>query len=132
MAARRLRRDCHEDVDLVTVLVDGPPEIQLPSLDVHEKLVQIPRIAHSGASAPERPRVDGTKPPTPLSDGFVGDGDAALGEQILHIAEAEAEAVIQPDGVTDDFGRESIAVVVGRLASHPSTLPATSQLDNTG
>ena len=32
---------------------------------------------------------------------------------------------IEPGGVTDDLGRESIAVVVGRLAGHPSTLPAT-------
>ena len=47
----------HEDVDLVTVLIDRPPEILLPSLDVHEQLVQIPRVAHPAASAPERSRI---------------------------------------------------------------------------
>ena len=33
--------------------------------------------------------------------------------------------VIEPHGVTDDLGRESIAMIAGRLARHPSTVPAT-------
>ena len=43
----------------------------------------------------------------------------------MHQRQAETEAVIEPDSVTDDRGRKSIAVVVGCLAGHPSTLPAT-------
>ena len=34
-----------EDVYHVTVLVDGPPEILPAALNVHEQLVQIPRVA---------------------------------------------------------------------------------------
>jgi len=45
--------------------------------------------------------------------------------QVLYISEAETEPVVEPDGVADDFGRESIAVIVGRLARHPPTLSAT-------
>ena len=72
------------------------------------------------ASAHQRPEVS-----TPPSDGLVGDDDASLGEEILRIAEAQREAVIQLDGVTDDLGRESIAVIAERLAGHPPTLPLT-------
>ena len=38
--------------------------------------------------------------------------------------------VIEPHGVTDDLGRESIAVIVRRLAGHVPTVPAPAQLDN--
>jgi hypothetical protein len=34
-----------EDVDHVAVLVDGPPEILLAPVDVHEQFVQVPRVA---------------------------------------------------------------------------------------
>jgi len=47
----------------------------------------------------------------------MADADAALGEQILNVAEAEVEAKVQPDSVSDDLGREAIAVIwrsVGR------------------
>ena len=48
-------------------------------------------------------------------------------QQILDISEAQAESVIEPDGVTDDFRRESVSAVAGRRACHRPTLsPAAS------
>ena len=47
---------------------------------------------------------------------LVGDRDTALGQQVLGITEAETEAVIEPDGVTDDFWRESVSMVAGCVA----------------
>jgi hypothetical protein len=41
----------------------------------------------------------------------VADDDAALGGQILNVAEAEVETKVQPDGVRDDLGREAIASI---------------------
>jgi hypothetical protein len=41
----------------------------------------------------------------------MADDDAALGEQILNVAEAEVESKVQPDSVSDDLGREPIAMV---------------------
>ena len=38
---------------------------------------------------------------------------------------AETKAVVEPDGVTDDLGQKSIAVVARRVVGHRSTLPAT-------
>ena len=34
------------------------------------------------------------------------------------IAEVQTEPVVEPDGVTDDFRRESVAVVAGGRAGH--------------
>src|SRR5713101_2637027 len=50
-----------ENVDDVPVLIDRPPEILLPTLDMHEEFVQVPRVAHArsvsllgrGASSPD-------------------------------------------------------------------------------
>ena len=59
----------------------------------------------------------------PPPDRFVGHRDAALGQEIFDIAKAHSEAVIQPDGVADDFGRESISLVAQRVAFHRPSLP---------
>jgi hypothetical protein len=40
----------------------------------------------------------------PAPDGFVGDVEPALGEQILEVSVAEREAQVEPDRMLDDGG----------------------------
>ena len=40
------------------------------------------------------------------------------------ITEAETKAVVEPDGVTDDLGSESVSAIAGCVARHRPTLPA--------
>ena len=47
-----------------------------------EQLVEMPRIAHPAASAPQRARICRAEVSTPLPDCFVGDRDTPLGEQV--------------------------------------------------
>jgi hypothetical protein len=115
-----------EDVDRITVLVDGSPEILLSPLDVDEQFVQVPGVAQPSTLASKPTSVIRTEGVTPLPDGLVGDGDAPLGEEIFSIPEAQTETVVEPDGVTDDHRRKSVAVVIGRLAVHRPTLSATA------
>src|SRR6185437_7258259 len=49
----------------------------------------------------------------------MGDQDAALSQDQLNIAEAEAEHMIQPHGVTDDLGREAMAMIRTGLGRDP-------------
>ena len=114
-----------EDVNHVAVLVHGAPQILPSALDRHEQLIQIPGVAHSPASAPQPPRVVGSEGLAPLPDRLAVDGDPAFGEKILDIAKAEPKAMVEPDRVTDDLGREAVAVVAWRRARHRPTLPAT-------
>ena len=95
---------------------------------VRRLLAETPRAA---AQRPERARIRRAEGPTPLPDRLVGDSNTSLGQQIFRTAEAEKKALVEPDGATDDLGRESISVIVGRLAHHPPTLSVTPQLDNT-
>ena len=113
----------HEDVQDVTVLVDGAPQILLATLDRDKHLVEMPGISHPTAPPPPLPGVDRTEPLAPLPNRLVGDRHASLCQEIFSIAEAEAESIVEPDRVADDVGWESISVIAGRRAPHRPTLP---------
>ena len=96
----------HEDVDHVAVLVHSPPQVLLPILNLDEHFVQIPGVAQLAPTSPQRAgilRPEGAASP---SNRLVGDRNPALREQVFRVAEAETETVVQPDRLTDDFGRE--------------------------
>ena len=40
-----------EDIDHVTILIHGTPEILTPALDRHEDLIQVPRVAQTTLAA---------------------------------------------------------------------------------
>ena len=54
----------------------------------------------------------------PLPNGFSGDGEAAFGREVFNFAKAQAEAMRQPHGVTDHFGRNTMALVAGWGSCH--------------
>src|SRR5262249_40462457 len=59
----------------------------------------------------------------PLSYSFMADDDAAGGQRLLHHAQTEREAEIQPHGMADDLGREPIPAVAGASGGrHPTRL----------
>ena len=45
------------------------------------------------------------------ADGFIGDIDATLGQQILDIPKAQRKSEIQPDGILNDLGWKAVAVI---------------------
>src|SRR4051812_11404748 len=49
----------------------------------------------------------------PLSHALVADDDAARGQHFLDHAQAEREAEIKPNRVTDDLGRKPVAGAAG-------------------
>ena len=54
----------------------------------------------------------------PAPDGFVGDLNAALCEEILDVAITEGEAEVHPYGALDDVGREVVATIGRRGHAH--------------
>ena len=93
--------------------------------------VQVPRISWPGPATSQLVRVGLAELPAPLADLLVVDARPALGEQLLHVAIAEREAEVQSGSVTDDRGREAMALVAGggrvliRVPSiaYPAALP---------
>lgn len=56
-------------------------------------------------------RVFWPKSVAPLSDRFVGNLDPTFRQKIFDATVAEAEAVVQPNGATDDFRWKSMSVI---------------------
>ena len=77
-------------------------------------------------SALQPPGVVGAELPAPLPNGFVRHDDAAFGQQILNIPEAQAVSVVQPHGVADDFGRKAVPKVAGSTRVHLGIVPGES------
>ena len=93
----------HQHVDHIAVFIHGPPQVLQPPVDLHEDLVQIPRVAQATPAAPQPPRVVEPERPTPLSNRLIRHRDTPFGEEILDISEAETETMVEPDGVTDNL-----------------------------
>ena len=91
--------------------------------------VQLPRISWPGPATSQLVRVGLAELPAPLADLLVVDARPALGEQLLRVAIAEREAEVQSGRVTDDRGREAMALVAGRVLirvpsiAYPAALP---------
>jgi hypothetical protein len=111
-----------QNVDHVAVLVHGTPQILLLAVDAKEDFIQVPVVAQPSLSSLQFPSIAGTELLTPLPDRLIRHDDSALGKKILDIPEAQAEAMVSPDRIADDLGRESIAGVTRALALHGNSL----------
>lgn len=101
----------NENIEHNSILIDGAPEIVLHTPDPDKDLVHkpfVPWLWPATAQAVGESRAEFL---TPAAHGFVGDEDAALSQDQFHIAQAEAEHMVQPDGMTDDLGGEPMTIV---------------------
>src|SRR5262249_53286834 len=98
------------------------PQIPLLAVDSHEDFVQMPDIAEATLPPLQFPNIGRTKLPTPMSNAFTGDDDAAFREKIFHISETHAEAIIDPHGVTNNFRWKTVSVVGGSGVHHGRSL----------
>ena len=117
-----------EDIEYITILIYRVPEVLAFALYLYENLVQVPRVTETTLSTLQSPSVFRSELDAPKSDRFIGNGDAALSQQVLDIAKAQAESVVQPDRVADDFRRKSISAVALRFPFHPPSLSGASSI----
>ena len=86
-------------------------------------LMKMPFVANPGKAATDLIGEPLAEFACPLPHGFVADDDAAGGQQLLHHAQPEREAEVEPDGMADDLGREAIPGVAGASGRrHPTRL----------
>src|SRR5262249_30873719 len=89
-----------------------------------------------GARAPRAPESSGVlraEPRGPKADGFVRDLNPAREHQFGYIAQAYAEAIVEPHTPTDDLRREAVAFVErwsGRRLEHCGMRADHHLLDN--
>src|SRR4029450_9840272 len=100
-----------QDVEHIIVLVDSAPQVMALPVNREEYLVQVPFVTWLGASTLQLIGVVLPKFQTPLANGLVGHVDAALKQDLLHVAVAQREAIIQPDAMADDLAGEAVILV---------------------
>lgn len=81
------------------------------ALDAQEHLVEMPFVARLGPAPLQGAGEQPAEAQAPLSDALVGHDHAAGGQDGLDVAQAKAEAMIEPDRVLDHLGREAEAAV---------------------
>ena len=60
----------HEDVEDITGLIHGAPQVLLATLDRDAHLVEMPGVSEPATSAPQLASILRTEAPTPLPDGY--------------------------------------------------------------
>ena len=118
MIAARL----NQDVDHIAVLIHGPPEIVLLSIDSNKDFIQMPGVAEATLTPIQISGIARTELLTPDSNRFIRDDDSAFGEKILDISEAQAETMVNPHRIADDFWREPMALIPTPTAFHGTSL----------
>jgi hypothetical protein len=119
-----------QDVQHEPVLVDRVPKPVLHPSDLHRDLVQVPFIAGPGQPAADLVGEPLAELQAPLPYGFMADRNAAGGEDLINVAQAERKAEIEPDGEADDLGWEAVTGAVGRSRRcHQARLRDLARLD---
>ena len=86
-----------QQIEDLTLLVDGTPQVPAPAGDPHDHLVEVPSVARPRLSPPHASRDPGTEFEHPAPDRFVGQIEPACGKKFLAVARDEAD--IEPNCV---------------------------------
>jgi hypothetical protein len=100
-----------QDIQNLTVTIHGAPQIHVPAIDRDEHLIKMPACVCGWMRSPELSGRGDAKLCGPAANSFIGDIDATLGQQILDILKAQRKSEMQPDGMLDDLGRKTVAVI---------------------
>src|SRR5215468_10160064 len=101
----------HEDIKHVIILVDSAPEVMALPVDGQKDLIQVSLVTWPGSSVLQLIGVCLSKLEAPLADGLVGHIDAALEQDLLHVAVAQREAIVEPDPMADDLTWKAVVLV---------------------
>jgi hypothetical protein len=93
------------------MLVDRTPQPMALALDLELYLIQMPLVARARPTTAQLERVCRAEFGAPFADCLVGDCCAPLGHELLNVAQAEGEAEVEPDRVSDNLGRVAMAAV---------------------
>ena len=99
----------NHDIEHVTMLIHGAPEIENLAVDLDHHLIKVPLVTHLWSIAADRVGKERAELSFPVPHRLVAGLNATIGEQFLDIAKAQAEAIIKPDGLADDLARKAVA-----------------------
>jgi hypothetical protein len=101
----------HKNVEDISLLVHGPPEIVPFATDGQKHLIEVPLVARSRAPTAQQIGIGLPKFPAPIPHRLVRQDDAALRHELFDVPVTEAETKVQPDAMTDDLRWEPMALI---------------------
>jgi hypothetical protein len=119
---RSVTTGLQEYIYYFAILIHSTPEVVLLAVDFDENFINVESIAVASVLSLQSACVNGTELDAPKADRFAGDRDAAFCQQVFDISMAQIEAIVEPDSVGDDVGRESVSFV----CIHTPILPNSS------
>ncbi len=114
---------CKQDINYITFLINGTPQIVALASDLHEDFIQVPHIAKSALASLELSHVLRPELPTALKLAFVRNDNAPLGQELLDVTEAQTEPMVEPHSVTYDLRRKAVTAIVVCILAHQQSLP---------
>jgi hypothetical protein len=95
----------------LAVLINCPPEVMLLTVDLHKYFIDVEGVTVTSVLELQSQSVQSAELNTPEPDRFTTDGNATLGKNIFNITVTKIESVVEPNGVTDDVGWESVSFI---------------------
>ena len=99
----------NENIKHVAVRVDRPPEPVFSAVDWDDDPIQVPFVDRGRSVAPDTIGKVAAKTVHPFPDCFPADHHTSIGEKVLDIRRAEREAMVDPDGICNDFTGKTVA-----------------------
>ena len=101
----------NQNIDHVSIPIDGPPKIEALTTDGDEEFIDVPNVAESAPFPTQSAGIGRSEFLTPVSDRFIRNNDSALREQVFYVSKAQGEPMVEPNSVADDFRRKAMASV---------------------
>ena len=81
------------------------------AVDSNEDLIYVEGVPITTMLSLQSVGINGTEFDTPKSDSFGADDYATFRQEIINIAMAQVEAIVEPDGIGNDIWRESVTFI---------------------
>jgi hypothetical protein len=83
----------------------------LLTVNLYRNFIDVEGIAVASVFSFQATGINGSEFYAPQANRFTADCDTALSQEVLDVAVAQVEALVEPDGVRDNIWRESVVLV---------------------
>jgi hypothetical protein len=100
-----------ENIQHIAVLINRPPQVMELAIDFEEDFIKMPFVTGLRPASAQHSGIRLTEFPAPLTNRLVRKNEPARSQEFFHITIAEAEPVVESDGVANNLGRKAITRV---------------------
>jgi|GEM_PF-1624076 len=100
-----------QDVQDLPVLIYRPEQVMYPPLNLEEDFIYMPLRANIPLPLADRANITRAEFTAPITNGFIANRDATLGQHLFDVTVAQGESVIEPNSMANNLRRKAVALV---------------------